>query len=421
MKPVANRRVPLGSTQPPTVGALCVVALLLIACGHKTSPASGAAAAEPSPLAATVAPVLAAAPATAATPVTAPVLAAAPATLLIGEFPLDAKSPVIDGDTIRVVGLDATLRLLGIDTEETFKKPEERALFARGWPQYLKHNKAQSPAPMKFATPLGTEATQFAEKFFAGVKVVRLERDHIQELRGRYGRHLAYVLVERDGRWVNYNVECVRAGMSPYFVKYSYSRRFHDEFVAAEAEARRAGRGVWKEGAMHYDDYPRRLAWWHARAKTIAAFEKEAAGRPELISLSWNDALDRLAQHVGKEVEVFGSVSDVSQRGRGPTRVTLAHRRGADFPLIFFDAAVLRASKLEGCAGEHVRVRGVVTRYHNKRANTDELQLVVKAAGQVSRPVGNPELDAQLVRFEQKSTATPAAGAANKAEPAATK
>ena len=41
--------------------------------------------------------------------------------LVIGEFKLAAKNPVLDGDTVKVAGLDTTLRLLGIDSEETFK------------------------------------------------------------------------------------------------------------------------------------------------------------------------------------------------------------------------------------------------------------------------------------------------------------
>ena len=52
--------------------------------------------------------------------------------LELGEYPIDGASSVLDGDTIRVKGLPASLRLLGIDTEETFKKDKERAAFAAG-------------------------------------------------------------------------------------------------------------------------------------------------------------------------------------------------------------------------------------------------------------------------------------------------
>ena len=74
-----------------------------------------------------------------------------------------------------------------------------------------------------------------AEAWFKDVDVVRLERDDAQEIRDRYDRYLAYVFAKKHGTWTNYNVEAVRAGMSPYFPKYGTSRRFHAEFVAAEA------------------------------------------------------------------------------------------------------------------------------------------------------------------------------------------
>jgi hypothetical protein len=42
-----------------------------------------------------------------------------------------------------VKGLPASLRLLGIDTEETFKKDSERAAFAAGWEEYKTKMKRQ--------------------------------------------------------------------------------------------------------------------------------------------------------------------------------------------------------------------------------------------------------------------------------------
>src|SRR3989338_6131879 len=56
----------------------------------------------------------------------------------LGEFPFEGPSAVIDGDTVRVRGLQASLRLLAIDTEETFKKDHEREAFAAGWEDYKK-------------------------------------------------------------------------------------------------------------------------------------------------------------------------------------------------------------------------------------------------------------------------------------------
>ncbi|MBW2191959.1 MAG: thermonuclease family protein [Deltaproteobacteria bacterium] len=89
---------------------------------------------------------------------------------------------------------------------------------------------------------MGERATQFAKAFFEGAEVVRLERDDPKEIRGHFGRLLAYVFVKKSGRWTSYNVEAVRAGMSPYFTKYGYSHRFHNQFTHAESEARQAKR-----------------------------------------------------------------------------------------------------------------------------------------------------------------------------------
>src|SRR3569623_1422348 len=194
--------------------------------------------------------------------------------LVIGEFPLVR---VVDGDTVRVKGLDSSLRLLGIDTEETFKHDKERRAYMKGFAAYAKDVRGASPRPAKFATPLGDEAKRWAEAWFKDVTTVRLERDDPHEIKDRYRRYLAYVRAEKHGKWVNYNVEAVRAGMSPYFPKYGRSRRFDRDFIAAEAEAKAAKRGIWAPGAEAYPDYPEREAWWTARGDFVAKFHDEAA------------------------------------------------------------------------------------------------------------------------------------------------
>jgi endonuclease YncB( thermonuclease family) len=168
--------------------------------------------------------------------------------LELGEFPIDGASAVIDGDTLRVRGLESSLRLLALDTEETFKHEDERRAFNAGWERYQQQMRALSDRPVKYPTPLGEEAKTWAQAFFEGVTEVRLERDHPGEIRDYYGRYLAYVMVKKDGTWVNYNVECVRHGYSPYFVKYGRSRRFHKEFVQAQKLAREDQLGIWAPG-----------------------------------------------------------------------------------------------------------------------------------------------------------------------------
>ena len=312
-----------------------------------------------------------------ATVAPAPAPTPAPATT-IGEFRV---TRVVDGDTIRVAGLDSSLRLLGIDTEETFKHDSERRAFAAGWQAYVVGQGGSSPRPVKMATPLGMAAKQWAETWFAGVTMVRLERDHPTEIRDRYGRYLAYVLAHKDGAWLNYNVEAVRAGMSPYFPKYGRSRRYHAAFVAAEAEAKAAQRGIWAPGALAYPDYAEREAWWTARGDFIEAFRTAAAGDASYIDIAHDDALARLEAHVGTQVTVLGTVGDV--RGDSPVKVMLSHGLHADVPLIFFDRDVLAATRLAAWKGEPIIATGVPTLYENRRTHETHVQIAIDRASQI--------------------------------------
>lgn len=300
--------------------------------------------------------------------------------LLIGEFQL---TKIVDGDTIKVDGLDSSLRLLGIDTEESFKTVADRRGAADGLAAYMAGKRGASPRPVKMATPMGEEAKRFANQFFDGVDRVRLERDHPAEIRDRYNRYLAYVLVERNGAWVNYNVECVRAGMAPYFPKYGTSRRFHAEFVAAEAAAKRARRGIWAPGAQGYPDYPEREAWWGARGAFVDGFRAEASGKRNHVDITHWDAMQKLEALVGQEVVVLGIVGDVRIGERGPSRVTLARRLGSDFPLIFFDRDVLGSSGIAAWQGEFVAITGTPTLYEDKRDHRKQVQIVIDRPGQV--------------------------------------
>jgi endonuclease YncB( thermonuclease family) len=311
--------------------------------------------------------------------------------LSLGEFPIEGEAGVVDGDTIRVRGLDSSLRLLGLDAEETFKKEADRRAAGDDFAAYLKSQRGGSPRPVKSATPLGEAAKAWAKKFFDGVKTVRLERDHAGEIRDYYGRYLAYALVERDGKWINFNVECVRAGMSPYFTKYGRSRRFHDELAKAQVEAQEARRGIWDPALQHYDDYAERLAWWGAREAELTRFEEEASADPTRVSLNRFDAFLKLEQRLGQEATVLGAVSEIHRGDRGPTVVKLARTRGSDFSLVFFDKDVFLASGLAAREGELVEVRGVVSQYVDRRRQQARLQMVVTLPGQIS-PSTSPSL-----------------------------
>jgi endonuclease YncB( thermonuclease family) len=300
--------------------------------------------------------------------------------LVIGEFKV---TKISDGDTIRVDGLDSSLRLLGIDTEETFKSESDRRAFEDGWEQYKKMKRGDHPRPVKFATPLGEDAKHFAQHFFEGADKVRLERDHPAEIRDAYQRYLAYVFVNKNGTWVNYNVEAVRAGMAPYFPKYGNSRRFHEEFLEAQAEARAAKRGIWAPGVMSYPDYDERIAWWTARGNFVDEFRKAGEGKTNFIDISHWDATKQLENMVGKEVNVLGLVSDVRIGEKGPTRVMLSRQQFSDFPLIFFDRDVLVQSGVMQWKGEYVWVTGVPTVYENRHTHKKQVQIVIDRASQV--------------------------------------
>jgi endonuclease YncB( thermonuclease family) len=286
---------------------------------------------------------------------------------------------------VRVGGLQTSLRLLAVDTEETFKNEQDRRLFEGGWDEYLAKKRGKSRRPVKMATPLGEEAKLFGKRFFDESEgPVRLERDDPMELRDAFGRYLAYAFARRDGRWVNYNVECVRAGMSPYFTKYGYSRRYHDDFVAAEIEARERKRGIWAPGARANPDYPVRREWWDARAEFVKQFEVDGQGKADFIVLTHWDAMRKLQERVGKEVIVLGTVGEVIRGQRGPTRVTMTRRMFNDLTVIFWDPDVFAASGIERFKGEFVRVRGVVGVYRSKKTNKEQLQVVVNLPGQVT-------------------------------------
>ncbi|MEJ7596709.1 MAG: thermonuclease family protein [Kofleriaceae bacterium] len=301
--------------------------------------------------------------------------------LVLGEFRI---TKIVDGDTIRVDGLDSSLRLLGVDAEETFKNEADRRAVETDWNAYVAAKRSKT-RPGRISTPVGEIAKQFGLKFFDGVEKVRIERDHPAEIRDRFNRYLAYAIALKNGVWVNYNVELVRAGMSPYFTKYGYSRRYHDELAAAQKEAKAGGRGIWsaQPGIMKYPDYPEREAWWTPRAEFVKAFREEGAGKSNYIDITHWDALKQLEDQVGKEVHVLGTVGDVRIGEKGPTRVTLSRRLFSDFPLVFFDRDVLGTSGIMEWKSEFVVVVGVPTLYENRFNKKKTLQIQIDRASQI--------------------------------------
>ena len=281
--------------------------------------------------------------------------------LVLGEFAL-AKEAIIDGDTIRVDGLKASLRLLCLDAEETFKNASDRKAATEDFDAYREAKEAGSDLPVKYATFVGEDGKHFAEKFFDGVKTVRLEYDTLNRKIDYFNRNLCYVFATpKDSKEEkNYNVELVRAGLSPYSMKYGHSTRFRDKFEAAEKEAREAKRGIWAEKPRGYRDYDKRLKWWKERAEQMERFEKANKENKQALVLGDDDTEEKLKAAKGKEVLLLGGVleRDGYFPDETPPRVMLGNREKHDVAVRFADKKVYEAAKPEKLKGYLVAAKG---------------------------------------------------------------
>ena len=206
---------------------------------------------------------------------------------------------VIDGDTIWIErdGRVEKLRLLSVDTEE---KISGRPTRSRTKPE----------------TVLGEETRLWAKAFFAELAEagttprVRLAFPDEGPERDGFGRLLCHVILP-DGR--DFNLLLVRLGLSPYFVKYGRSRVCHAEFVRAQAQARDAGRGIWRDAISEARrPYAALLAWWDARADAVDAFRRRRASGSSVIAADDPEqlaaAVERCVADAELELDVFGEI-----------------------------------------------------------------------------------------------------------------
>jgi len=126
---------------------------------------------------------------------------------------------VHDGDTVRVRldgGPEETVRLIGVDSQELDDAREAVRLMA------------------------------FLAKRFAFGRLYRAKVTLLPgpEARDSYGRLLAFVRTA-DGDL--FNVTLVREGYAFAFLKFPFDEALRKELKAAEAEARQAGRGLWRK------------------------------------------------------------------------------------------------------------------------------------------------------------------------------
>ncbi len=145
---------------------------------------------------------------------------------------------VVDGDTIVVnyKGKPEKVRLLRVNTPESVHPDKQQNI------------------------PMGKVASDYTKKRLNG-KYVDLEFEG--PIRGRYGRLLAYVLV--DGG--NFNQELVRKGFSPYYTKYGLSEKYDQEFREAERYARKNRLNIWGDPVLTKKYLRLKSKWGQYRSK----------------------------------------------------------------------------------------------------------------------------------------------------------
>ncbi len=125
---------------------------------------------------------------------------------------------VVDGDTVHVrragASADETVRYIGVDTPESVKPGTAVECFAKA----ASARNATLVAGQRVTLVVGTEP------------------------RDRYGRLLAYVFRDSDGRFVN--AELLRGGFARTLT-IPPNDRYAARFAALQATARAAGRGLW--------------------------------------------------------------------------------------------------------------------------------------------------------------------------------
>jgi endonuclease YncB( thermonuclease family) len=319
-----------------------------------------------------------AAPAAPAAPPSSPTGSGTAAELVLGTYPLGADA-LVDGDTLRVTGV-GSVRILGLDCEEVFKDARDRAAAAADFAAYASAKRGASKTPVKFGTPDGEAARELVRGLLAASTHVRLERDEVGGIeKDGFDRTLAHAILIGPAGEKHLALEVVRAGLSPYFVKYGRTRRWHAELAAAHVEARAARRGVWSaETGRHYPDYDERLAWWAEREAQVERWRAEPPA-PERIHLGTVGAHERVAARVGAEVVLFGTVARTRLDG-WPRILWLSNRRGADVAAVVHSEAVWAALDHDALARRFVTVRGTVSLYQGRP------QVEIGRADQVATP-----------------------------------
>ncbi len=298
---------------------------------------------------------------------------------VIGEFTI---SKILDGDTFRFEGLDKSTRLLGIDTEETFKDENAELKvndLAGRWLEYYAHKKDSSDKPAKIESPYGYDTWQWTKKLFKDVVKVRLEVDDFKRVIDMFNRYLVYIIaIKEDGTEFNYNIECVKQGYSPYFSKYGYSARFHEAFVKAQKYAMDNKLGIWSGKELCYPDYTERIEWWDKRGEQIKKFETLYMGKEGYYSMLDVSDYNKLKTHMGDSVIIFGNISRVIT-DNDPHIVKFEINDFDTIDLVFFSRnfSLIDELKLNEPKGYYVYAKGKLSEYKGR------LQIIIDEKQQV--------------------------------------
>jgi len=217
---------------------------------------------------------------------------------------------VTDGDTVEMDS-GVTVRYIGIDTPETSRKVSGQWVPAED--------------------PFGQEAKSANEELVMGKKV-RLEYD--LEKKDKYGRTLAYIFVEGEGRReIFVQAELLRKGLA-YLYTFPPNVKYVDVLMQAQAAAKQERAGMWaetleipgKEAANYLGQRKFVIGKVRKARRTEKVIFLEMEGLAAVIFTKdlWffeKEDVDPLRDYSQKTITVFGLIKSY----RGKTEIIVNH------------------------------------------------------------------------------------------------
>jgi len=137
--------------------------------------------------------------------------------------------------------------------------------------------------------------------------------------------------------------------------------------MEAQEYAKKNKIGIWNTKNKCYPDYERRLVWWNKRAIQIENFEKKFANIENYFNISNDGEYDRLSNYVGKEVVVFGTISEILKQ-KFPILLRFSVRKGVNFDVVIYEEneSILNNLNLDEIKEYYVFVKGKLSEYNNR-------------------------------------------------------